>query len=60
MKAGDIYVGAEPPADPENWVRDEDVMDTWFSSWLWPFATMNEAERGEFYPTADLVTGPDI
>ncbi|MDC0088350.1 class I tRNA ligase family protein, partial [Akkermansiaceae bacterium] len=60
MKAGDIYVGAEPPTDPENWVRDEDVMDTWFSSWLWPFATMNEAERGKFYPTADLVTGPDI
>lgn len=60
MKAGDIYVGAEPPSDPENWVRDEDVMDTWFSSWLWPFATMNDAERGKFYPTADLVTGPDI
>ena len=45
--------------------RDEDVMDTWFSSWLWPFATM--ADVGEetltlkkFYPTTDLVTGPDI
>lgn len=60
MQAGDIYVGAEPPADPENWVRDEDVMDTWFSSWLWPFATMNEDERKKFYPTTDLVTGPDI
>ncbi|MBT8037461.1 MAG: valine--tRNA ligase [Verrucomicrobiae bacterium] len=60
LEAGDIYVSAEPPSDPENWVRDEDVMDTWFSSWLWPFATMNETERGKFYPTTDLVTGPDI
>ncbi len=60
MKEGEIYVGVEPPQDSENWVRDEDVMDTWFSSWLWPFATMNEAERTKFYPTADLVTGPDI
>lgn len=60
MKAGDIYVGAEPPSDPESWTRDEDVMDTWFSSWLWPFATMDDATRAKFYPTADLVTGPDI
>lgn len=60
LKAGDIYVGAEPPSDPENWVQDEDVMDTWFSSWLWPFATMNDAEQAKFYPTSDLVTGPDI
>ncbi|MFK7912124.1 MAG: valine--tRNA ligase [Akkermansiaceae bacterium] len=60
MQAGDIYVGAEPPSDPENWVRDEDVMDTWFSSWLWPFATMTENEQKKFYPTTDLVTGPDI
>ncbi len=60
LEAGDIYVSTEPPADPENWVRDEDVMDTWFSSWLWPFATMNEGERKKFYPTTDLVTGPDI
>ncbi|MGJ8678586.1 MAG: valine--tRNA ligase [Akkermansiaceae bacterium] len=60
LQAGDIYVGTEPPTDPENWVRDEDVMDTWFSSWLWPFATMNDTERKKFYPTADLVTGPDI
>jgi len=62
---GDIHVGLEPPADPENWVRDEDVMDTWFSSWLWPFATMsdlgeNSATLKKFYPTCDLVTGPDI
>ena len=65
LTAGDIHVGVEAPADAENWTRDEDVMDTWFSSWLWPFATM--ADVGEksptlekFYPTTDLVTGPDI
>ncbi|MDF1752669.1 MAG: valine--tRNA ligase [Verrucomicrobiales bacterium] len=62
----DIYVGIEPPADEENWVRDGDVLDTWFSSWLWPFATMRTSEEEEsetlakFYPTSDLVTGPDI
>jgi valyl-tRNA synthetase len=61
----DLYVGVEPPADPENWIRDEDVMDTWFSSWLWPFATMSDVGENsqtlkKFYPTTDLVTGPDI
>lgn len=60
LSAGDIHVGTQPPADGENWERDEDVMDTWFSSWLWPFATMDEATRTKFYPTVDLVTGPDI
>jgi valyl-tRNA synthetase len=44
--------------------RDGDVLDTWFSSWLWPFATMGwpqkSAELQAFYPTCDLVTGPDI
>ncbi|WP_035603531.1 valine--tRNA ligase [Haloferula sp. BvORR071] len=65
LQSGDIHVGTEAPSDDANWVRDEDVMDTWFSSWLWPFATM--ADVGEetptlkkFYPTTDLVTGPDI
>jgi valyl-tRNA synthetase len=65
FEKGDIHVGLDAPADPENWVRDEDVMDTWFSSWLWPFATMsdlgeNSATLKKFYPTTDLVTGPDI
>ncbi len=60
LASKDIYVGTEPPEDAENWIRDEDVMDTWFSSWLWPFATMSEREQEKFYPTADLVTGPDI
>ena len=44
--------------------QDSDVLDTWFSSWLWPFATMGWPEQTEtlkkFYPTTDLVTGPDI
>ncbi|MEM9015370.1 MAG: valine--tRNA ligase [Verrucomicrobiota bacterium] len=62
----DLHVGIEPPSDEENWVRDPDVLDTWFSSWLWPFATMSDSEDGpsltekKFYPTTDLVTGPDI
>jgi valyl-tRNA synthetase len=59
-----IYVGMEPPPDPENWEQDPDVLDTWFSSWLWPFATMGWPEQTPtlkaFYPTTDLVTGPDI
>ncbi len=60
LESGDIHVGLEPPSDAENWERDPDVMDTWFSSWLWPFATMNEESQKKFYPTADLVTGYDI
>ena len=60
LAGSDLHVGIDPPADPENWVQDEDVLDTWFSSWLWPFATMDEATQDKFYPTTDLVTGPDI
>jgi valyl-tRNA synthetase len=55
-----VHVGLEAPADADNWRQDEDVLDTWFSSWLWPFATMDDATRRKFYPTNDLVTGPDI
>ena len=59
-----FYVGTEPPSDIENWEQDPDVLDTWFSSWLWPFATMGWPEGSatlkKFYPTTDLVTGPDI
>ena len=44
--------------------QDPDVLDTWFSSWLWPFATMGWPDKSDdlraFYPTTDLVTGPDI
>jgi valyl-tRNA synthetase len=46
------------------WEQHPDVLDTWASSWLWPFATMGWPEQTEtlkkFYPTTDLVTGPDI
>ena len=55
-----MHVGLDAPADAGNWRQDDDVLDTWFSSWLWPFATMDEATRKKFYPTNDLVTGPDI
>ncbi|HWD20720.1 MAG TPA: valine--tRNA ligase [Verrucomicrobiae bacterium] len=48
----------------EGWTQDSDVLDTWFSSWLWPFATMGWPQETsalkKFYPTTDLVTGPDI
>jgi valyl-tRNA synthetase len=62
--SGAIHCDLEPPADPANWDQDPDVLDTWFSSWLWPFATMGWPEKTgtlrKFYPTTDLVTGPDI
>ncbi len=65
---GKVHVSLEGPADPENWEQEEDVLDTWASSWLWPFATMGWPDQAEmqaqgfnyFYPTTTLVTGPDI
>ncbi|AKG74171.1 valine--tRNA ligase [Salinicoccus halodurans] len=63
-ESGEIHVGMEPPADVENWEQDEDVLDTWFSSALWPFSTMGWPEETEdlkkFFPTNVLVTGYDI
>ncbi len=58
-RGSEIYCGLEAPVG-DGWTQDPDVLDTWFSSWLWPFATMDAATRQKFYPTADLVTGPDI
>ena len=62
-KEEEIYCGINPP-EGNGWKQEEDVLDTWFSSWLWPFATLgwpNENKNLEkFYPTNDLVTGPDI
>ena len=59
-----LHVSVDGPEDPENWTQDEDVLDTWASSWLWPFAVhaWPEAEKNlkTFYPTDALVTGPDI
>ena len=50
--------------EKSGFTQDPDVLDTWFSSWLWPFATMGWPEQTDtlkkFYPTTDLVTGPDI
>ena len=58
------YVSITPPEDIENWEQDEDVLDTWFSSWLWPFGVHgwpnNEKLVKQYYPTDILVTGPDI
>src|SRR5438477_3022153 len=56
----ETYVGTEPPRDTENWVQDPDTLDTWFSSWLWAYETMDAETRAKFYPTSVLVTGPDI
>ena len=60
IEEADLHVDVEPPPDPENWTQDPDVLDTWFSSWLWPFETMENATRAKFYPIDDLVTAPDI
>jgi valyl-tRNA synthetase len=79
QETGEVYCGLEAPDSLENrphtpheahtpylspWLQDPDVLDTWFSSWLWPFATMGWPEETatlkKFYPTTDLVTGPDI
>ncbi len=42
------------------WEQDADTLDTWFSSWLWAYETMDPTTRAKFYPTSVLVTGPDI
>ena len=60
----EVYVGVNPPTDVENYTQDQDVLDTWFSSALWPMATTIWREDNEdmdkFYPTNVLVTGYDI
>ncbi len=64
-ETGEMYVGMEAPADSENWVQDPDVLDTWFSSALWPFSTMGwpdteSEDYKRYFPTSTLVTGYDI
>jgi len=64
-ETGEIYVGLEAPADAANWIQDEDVLDTWFSSALWPFSTMDWPDEDSdmfkaYFPTSTLVTGYDI
>lgn len=61
---GEIYCEYDPPKDIENYVQDEDVLDTWFSSALWPFSTLGWPEKTDllerYFPTDCLVTGYDI
>lgn len=68
-KCGKIYVGEEAPKEAcacgcTEWVQDEDTLDTWFSSALWPFSTLGWPEETKdykyFYPTSTLITGNDI
>ena len=56
------HVSIQPPKDIDNWEQDNDVLDTWFSSWLWPFAVHGwpNIKTTKYFPTNALVTGPDI
>ena len=62
-KGDEVYVGTQAP-EGEGWVQDEDVLDTWFSSALWPFSTLgypdNTADMQTYFPNDCLVTGYDI
>ena len=62
-KGDEVYVGEEAPKE-EGWIQDEDVLDTWFSSALWPFSTLgypnNTEDFKRYFPTDCLVTGYDI
>jgi len=68
LDATKVHVSLDGPADPQNWEQEDDVLDTWASSWLWPFATlgwpdretMAKADYPAFYPTTTLATGADI
>ncbi|MEE3435073.1 MAG: valine--tRNA ligase [Treponema sp.] len=71
QKCGEVIVSREDPskcpkcgADASELKQDEDVLDTWFSSWLWPFSTLGWPEKTAdletFYPTTALVTAYDI
>ncbi|MBM3721557.1 MAG: valine--tRNA ligase, partial [Actinobacteria bacterium] len=61
---GEMEVVGPEELAPAGWVQDEDVLDTWFSSALWPFSTLGwpeeTVELKKFYPTSVLVTGYDI
>ena len=67
-ETGEIVVGVDPPeavrAAPDDWRQDEDVLDTWFSSWLWPMSTLGWPERTpdfeRYYPTSLLSTDKGI
>ena len=61
---GEVKVLMDPPEDMENWTQESDVLDTWFSSALWPFSTLGwpnkTADLERYFPTDVLVTGYDI
>ncbi|MCQ2815198.1 MAG: valine--tRNA ligase [Bacilli bacterium] len=63
-KTGEVLVSVNPPKDIENYIEESDVLDTWFSSGLWPFATLHWPEITDdykrYFPTTCLVTGYDI
>ncbi len=67
-ETGECLVAMEPPPAvldaPQEWTQDEDVLDTWFSSWLWPMSTLGWPDRtqdfGRYYPTSVLSTAKDI
>ena len=60
---GEVYVGRQAPAG-DGWVMEQDVLDTWFSSGLWPFSTLGwpeeTADLARYYPTQVMETGHDI
>lgn len=57
----EIYCDVKPPADIQNWHQDDDVLDTWASSWLWAQDVFtSESDQKYYYPTDLLVTAPDI
>ncbi|MFI3260152.1 MAG: valine--tRNA ligase [bacterium] len=63
-KEDEIYVGLDAPSE-DGWIQDEDVLDTWFSSALWPFSTLGWPDNksddlSRYYPNNVLVTGYDI
>ncbi len=64
-ETGEVVVAKDAPEDIENYVQDEDVLDTWFSSALWPFSTLGWPDENaelfkRYFPTNTLVTGYDI
>jgi valyl-tRNA synthetase len=65
----EVYCEVDPPNDSENWIQDQDVLDTWFSSWIWPFSVFGweNTEKDNtnknlqyYYPTDFLSTAPEI
>ena len=61
---GELLVSETEPLDKKNWTQDEDVLDTWFSSALWPFSTLGWPEKTHllerYYPIDVMVTAYDI